>query len=306
MQDSRWTRDREAPMTWAVGAARGACRATAPCRRRASFEPSLRRLTRLAASWCLMAIPLAAAGAPALPALGAHTLIAQPDHEGVAPAVSAPLDTAASGSSLLVLVGGFVSNESTPADTYDNAWKEIGSRVVFRGYNGRFSTRAFVATDAKGGPAQRIRIAKPDKPTRELTAPVIEIRNAGTLQSFAQNYPDPTTWSRYATRANRAWHRLLGTPPTGGATITSGKVTTTGPATLVAVWWGDAMTFNMTAVPNNGFKVIDSYLDLPPVSGVQCAVAVKQVDRAGTWDVSWTGTPAQGAILWLFAFQSQR
>lgn len=65
------------------------------------------------------------------------------------------------------------------------------------------------------------------------------------------------------------------------------------------------MTLKMTAVPNHGFKVIDQYLDLPPNSGVQAAVAVKQVDRPGTWDVSWTGTPAQGAILWLFAFQAR-
>jgi hypothetical protein len=26
---------------------------------------------------------------------------------------------------------------------------------------------------------------------------------------------------------------------------------------------------------------------------------------AGTYKVSWSGTPAQGAILWLFAFQHQ-
>jgi hypothetical protein len=70
------------------------------------------------------------------------------------------------------------------------------------------------------------------------------------------------------------------------------------------VWWGDGFVYRMTAVPNNGFKVIDSYLELPPNSAVQCAVASKQVAAAGTYNVTWTGTPAQGAILWLFAFQA--
>jgi hypothetical protein len=74
----------------------------------------------------------------------------------------------------------------------------------------------------------------------------------------------------------------------------------------VAVWWGDAFVYRMTAVPDNGFRVIERFLELPPQSGVQCAVAVRQVDRAGTWQVTWRGTPAQGAILWLFAFQAGR
>jgi hypothetical protein len=82
-------------------------------------------------------------------------------------------------------------------------------------------------------------------------------------------------------------------------------VTTTGPATLIAVWWGDGGVKRMTAVPNNGFAVIDSYLMLPDNSGVQCAVAYKQVAAAGTYNVSWAGAPAQGAILWLLAFQSK-
>lgn len=266
----------------------------------------LRRLAPLAALSLAASLSANAATMPtAAPALGAHTLLVQSDGQGVTPAVSAPLDTDATGSSLLVLVGGFTSNEATPTDTYGNAWKQVGERVLFRGYGGKFSARAFVAADAHGGSGQRVRIEKPVRPEGELTAPVIEIRHAGVLHDFVQNYPEPTTLARYATKANRAWHRLLGTPPTGGATITSGTVTTTGPATLVAVWWGDALTFKMTAVPNHGFKVIDSYLDLPPNSGVQCAVAVREVTHAGRYDVSWTGTPAQGAILWLFAFQTK-
>jgi len=79
-------------------------------------------------------------------------------------------------------------------------------------------------------------------------------------------------------------------------------VTTTGPATLVAFWWGDAPPpMVKTAVPNNGFTVIDSFLDEGEL--VQCAVAVKNVAAAGTYDVTWVATPAQGAQLWLIAIQ---
>lgn len=241
---------------------------------------------------------------PSVPALGTHTLLVQSEGKGSNPAVSAPIDTATRGSSLLLLVGGYSDNESAPSDTYGNHWKPVGDRVLYRGFNGRFSARAFVAVDATGGKNQQVRIAKPGHPAGEISVPFVEIKHAGVMQAVAQNYPERTAFARYAVKFNRAWHRLIGTPPTGGATITSGQVTTTGPATLVAIWWGEAGALKMTAVPDHGFKVIDQYLDLPPNSGVQCAVAVKQVDGPGTYDVSWTGTPAQGAILWLFAFQA--
>ena len=87
-----------------------------------------------------------------------------------------------------------------------------------------------------------------------------------------------------------------------GSPLTSMPVTTTGPATLVAFWWGDAGVANdKTAVPDNGFAVVDSIL----LSGalVQCAVATRDVAVPGTYDVTWTATPQQGAQLWLVAVQ---
>jgi hypothetical protein len=38
-------------------------------------------------------------------------------------------------------------------------------------------------------------------------------------------------------------------------------------------------------------------------SFVQCAVAVKNVITPGTYNVTWTSTPVQGAQLWLIAVQ---
>ena len=45
--------------------------------------------------------------------------------------------------------------------------------------------------------------------------------------------------------------------------------------------------------------MIDSLLE--EGSLVQCAVAVKHVEKAGTYDVNWTATPIQGAQMWLVA-----
>jgi hypothetical protein len=79
-------------------------------------------------------------------------------------------------------------------------------------------------------------------------------------------------------------------------------VTTTGPATLVAFWWGDAGAEGQkNATPGDGFTRVDAILD--EGSLVQCAVAVRDVDAAGTYSVTWTATPLQGAQLWLVAVE---
>lgn len=216
-----------------------------------------------------------------LPSLGAHTLLTHPEGLGVTPAVTAPIDTQASGSSFIVLNGGHVRNNVRPVDTYGNRWKQVGDNVVFRGYGGAFDVAAYVAQHGKGGPGHTVRIDKPGYAPGEISIPFIEVEHAGVLKDMAQNYPD------------------------AAVVMTSDSVTTTGPATLIAVWWGDAGVQRMTARPDNGFTVIESFLQLPDSSGVQCAVAYRQVDAAGTYRVSWVGSPVQGAVLWLFAFQAR-
>ncbi|THD06713.1 hypothetical protein B1991_11825 [Rhodanobacter lindaniclasticus] len=258
----------------------------------------------------LACIPLTAAGVdgpvppvPAPPALGVHTLLAQADHRGRRPAVTVPLDTAPTGSALLVLNGGFASNAVPPTDSYGRHWTQVGPTAVYDGYQGRFDVKAYVSLAGPGGPHHTVSIDKPGEPDREITIPFVEIRHAAVLQDFAQNYPAPTLTQRIAGKLKRTLEGML-SEPDDRFSVTSGEVATTGPATLIAVWWGDGNVRQMSAVPDNGFTVIDSYLQLPPISGVQCAVAYRQVDRAGTYRVSWSGSPRQRAILWLFAFQS--
>lgn len=215
------------------------------------------------------------------PSLGAHTLLAQSEGLGISPAVTAPVSTQPHGSSLIVFNGGYSSVSALPVDNYGNRWKQLGTAVPYgNGYGDRFDVKAYLVLSARGGTNHAVSIAKPNQVAGEISVPFVEIRQAGVLQDVAQNYP------------------------AASLVMTSGRVTTTGPAALVAVWWGDGGVKRMTAVPNNGFAVIDSFLKLPDNSGVQCAVAYKQVNAAGTYDVSWTGAPVQGAILWLFAFQS--
>jgi hypothetical protein len=80
------------------------------------------------------------------------------------------------------------------------------------------------------------------------------------------------------------------------------SVSTTGPASLVAIWAGDSGGSRVTAVPNNGFTVIDTQL----LSGceVEVAVATKDVPGPGVYNVTWEATPTQGAHLWLVAVQN--
>jgi len=238
------------------------------------------------------------------PALGAHTMLNQSEGDGSSPAVTSAIHTQESGNSLLVLVAGHADNDAEPTDSYANTWKRVGDAVTYNGYDGRFNARAYIAIGAHGGKHHTVQVLKAGSPNGEITIPFIEIVQAGKLQDVAQNYPTPGVTARAANKLTRAWQGMTGGTDTTSTLLTSGTVTTTGPATLVAVWLGEAYIYNMSAVPDDGFKVIDSYLHLPPNSGVQCAVAIKQVDKAGTYSVTWNDSPAQGAILWLFAFQA--
>lgn len=214
-------------------------------------------------------------------ALGAHTLLSQSEGFGTSIAVTDPVTTQSRGSSLIVFNGGYMGNAGHPVDSYSNKWKQLGSAVPYgNGYGDRFDVKAYIVLSAAGGPRHTISIVKGENPTGEISLPFIEVTQAGVLQDVARN------------------------SPSASLVVTSGSVTTTGPATLIAVWWGDGGVTRMTVVPNNGFAVIDRFLMLPDNSGVQCAVAFKQVSAAGTYNVSWTGIPVQGALLWLLAFQS--
>ena len=213
------------------------------------------------------------------PTVGVHTLYWEEEANGADPATTSPINTQASGSSLVAFTAGYASNTGGPADTYSNTWTHAGTEV-YTGWSGVFDVRGYYVEVAAGGSSHTVTFQKDGQPAGEITIPFVEIKNAGELVDYAQNYP------------------------ASGSPLTSGSVTTTGPALLVAFWWGDAGGLTHDASPNNGFTLIEEFGDLPPNSAVQCFVAVKEVSAAGTYDVTWTETPDQGAPLWLFAFQN--
>jgi len=113
----------------------------------------------------------------------------------------------------------------------------------------------------------------------EITMVAVEVKNGGVIQDYK-------------------WNAVL-----KGSPLTSLSVTTTGPATLVAFWWGDGNeSIAHRAVPNNGFTVIDSLL--PTGLLVQTAVATKDVPAAGSYNVTWDSGGLEGAQLYLVAVQS--
>jgi hypothetical protein len=181
---------------------------------------------------------------------------------------------------LLACVGrGNVSAHSAPADNKGNTFIQIGTAKVYSQYPS--SGTALYAAAAVNGGSNHVVAASKLSQYDETTLSVVEVRNGNFVQDVR-------------------WNEVL-----AGNPLTSASVTTTGPALLVAWWWGDAPEpYDKTAVPNNGFNVIHSVLYQGAL--VQCAVAVRQVNAAGTYNVTWAATPVQGAQLWIAAIQPTR
>lgn len=221
----------------------------------------------------------AAAAAAAAPNLGAHTLshyfLYAHDFTHL---VSSPMTTMATGSTILVSVGrgSFSGFSDVPTDNMGNGpYTPLGTPHRYTLWGGS-GTALYACADARGGSGHVVSVATPVGD--EITLAAVEIVNGGVIQDFQ-------------------WNEVP-----AGHPLTSQSVTTTGPATLVAFWWGDSGGGPHTATPNNGFVVTDALL----LSGwiVQCAAATKTVSEAGTYNVTWTSTPLQGAQLWLAAVQS--
>jgi hypothetical protein len=239
--------------------------------------------------------PKAAASVPASnPTCGAHTLIVNAYDARIHGISTLPIETQPAGSTILVLVTrgngiDFTGKADTwkegkatsvPLDSKDN--KQITQLGVIHDYAPLWSSSGetlFAWLSAAGGPKHVF--TAPMAGGDEITLAAVEIKNGGKIQDCQ-------------------WNKVLSGKPN-----TSLSVTTTGPATLVAIWLGDhgdPANKPMTATPNNDFVVIDSELQ-HSWGWVQAAIATKNVAAAGKYDVTWTASPAQGAHLWLVAVQ---
>ncbi|MBT2323760.1 hypothetical protein J7E62_15540 [Variovorax paradoxus] len=187
------------------------------------------------------------------------------------------ISTRTTGSTLLACVGRGLLAGSAPTDNAGNAFVQLGVAHTYTLWPNS-GTALYACERAQGRVGHAVTVPKP-KDTDETTLSIVEIANGGSVRDVQ-------------------WREVL-----SGNPLTSASVTTTGPALLVAWWWGDAgVDLDKTAVPDNDFTVIDSVL----ASGalVQCAAATRQVSAAGTYNVTWTSTPPQGAQLWLVAVQA--
>lgn len=245
--------------------------------------PPLSSVTTMAAcsdaSASTPASPSAVLAAPnSPPSLGAHSLVYNRDGVAVAPLTTASMLTQTSGSTLLACVGrGVLSAHSSPSDSLSNPYAQAGTAHPYTNWSSS-GTALYACQQARGGPGHRVSVAKPIA-SDETTLSVVEVVNGGQVVDVR-------------------WNEVL-----AGQPLTSPAVTTSGPALLIAWWWGDAdVRLDKTATPNNGFAVVDAILLQGAL--VQCAVAVRQVAASGTYQVTWTSTPVQGAQLWVAAVQS--
>jgi hypothetical protein len=208
--------------------------------------------------------------------LRAHSLVFQ-RMEGGLGEISTPALSAGTGANVtLVSVGrGDIAAFQPPAaDTGDLSFRQLGATHNYTNWPSS-GTALYAATDPIGSKDRAIRVTTP--PNDEVTLAVVTV-GGRRVQDVA-------------------WSEVL-----APAALTSPKVTTTGPATLIAFWWGDAGVRNdKRAVPNGGFEVVDAVLESGAL--VQCAVAVKHVTEAGSYDVTWRARPVQGAQLWIVAVE---
>jgi hypothetical protein len=223
-----------------------------------------------------------ASGDGHIPGLGAHSLKYY-KYMGSLPATlsTASLETQSTGSTILVNIGrGDNTKFVLPTDNKGNSpYQQLDQMHPYSPYFPDSGTALYAYADAKGGSNFQVTTAtRSDATMDEITLAVVEIVERTHIQDVKWNQPvtDP---------------------------IKSESVTTTGPATLIAFWWGNAFPGTpQKAMPDNDFVPID--WNTQETDGfVQCEVATKDVTAAGTYDVTWTSEPAQGAQLWLVAVQ---
>lgn len=228
------------------------------------------------------AAPSYAIGWPHAPTLGAYTMYKGEDYNTATPVVTSAITTR-TGSSYLVSRGAFATVDTVPTDNKSNTFT-LDASADYAGYSGTFDARNFVALNGFGGSGHQVTLDNSAASGREVTLAFVEIvkddGNTVHVEDVSYTYA-PT-----------------------GATDVSAAVNTTGPALLVAIWTGDAGGLSHTADPGPEWHVIDSFLALPPNSAVQYAVAVRDVDAAGSYGVTWAVTPDEGSPLWIYAFQS--
>lgn len=217
---------------------------------------------------------------PGQPGVGAHELAFYRLFETQRTTLATPaMTTAQTGSTIIASIGrGKFSAHQAPTDNKGNTATQLEEAHTYVRWADS-GTAVYAFKGMTGGSNHVVSAATPEED--ELTLAAVEVVSSGREEPIA------------------AWKEVIDV----SNTHQSASVTTKGPATLVAFWWGDANEAGeKNAEPIDGFARIRSVF----ASGalVQCAVAVKNVTEPGTYSVTWTKIePEQGAQLWLVAVQ---
>lgn len=173
-----------------------------------------------------------------------------------------------------------------PTDSFGNSYTLVGTTHAYDAWP-TSATGLYRVLGAAGGAGHTFSLTWGDIGSTgdEISLSVVEVRGATAI--------DATSFVERA----------------AAGTITSATVTTTGPARLVAWWWGSGgvrpVGTSHVAVPSDGFAIVPSATGLVSLSGngyIQVAVATGTVDAAGTYSVTWT-TDDEGAQLYLVALR---
>lgn len=218
-----------------------------------------------------------------LPQLAAWWFLAEHLDEGTGTLTTGDDDSQSSGGLIVAGVArGEVDNFSFPiTDNKGNTFAlldQVRTYVEFPDSG----TACYVADPASGGAAHHLQTTKGlfnGTAIDEVTVWGVEVKHGTRVTDIQWNHPE------------------------AGEALTSLSVTTTGPAVLIAIWWGDEYGSDSTIAANNGFTVLASELRSADQI-IEGALAVKEVTEAGTYDVTWTETPDQGAQLWLIAVEA--
>lgn len=192
------------------------------------------------------------------------------------------INTASSGSTVLAWTGRGIGADINAADvpqssiTSNGAPVQIGSTQTYAPLWPDSAEALYAWTRYSGGNSNMFGFPVPHPD--EFTGVIVEVLNGGNIASYS--------FKKVVSGAN-----------------SSGTVTTTGPATLVAIWAGDYGGNTSDAKPDGGFTVIESQSRANCY--VEVTVATKDVSAAGTYSVNWTPNTPQGAHLWLVAIQKK-
>jgi hypothetical protein len=210
-------------------------------------------------------------------AIGQRALVLQSTGGSATTIVTPAVNTQGSGSSILACIGrGVNADHVLPTDNKGNTYSQIGTSHTYSGFP-TSGTALYVKAGAIGGTGHTVTFTK--QGFDEATVLMVEC--PGYTKVVANN------WNEDATTA----------------TNTSNTVTTTGPAMLVAFWFGtDGNGELLPAVPAD-WSLLRHTSSLAG-NHIQAAAAYKRVTGAGTYSIVWTPSTPQGAQLWIVALQA--